>query len=190
MLIEEVDAIGAKPLERSFDDALDMIGLAVEPGTPLTVSGSMFQPNLDVITTLFRNGWIASPRMRSHSAGRRPPQYRRSDAAVVGRPDEWIFSGRYGTVVSYLRLMFWTPSPTLETSRLPSLRRPIVPVAGGLPVAGARQVVRLPRMPRKAPPRAPSSVCVVCSSSTSRKPLWRPRWRLPRLASRRRTPGE
>ena len=39
-----------------------------------------------------------------------------------------IFSGRYGTVVSYLRLMFWTPSPTLETSSLPSLRRPMVPV--------------------------------------------------------------
>jgi hypothetical protein len=35
-----------------------------------------------------------------------------------------IISGRYGTVVSYLRLMFWTPRPTLETSRAPSLRRP------------------------------------------------------------------
>jgi hypothetical protein len=36
-----------------------------------------------------------------------------------------IISGRYGTVVSYLRLMFWTPSPTDETSSLPSLLRPI-----------------------------------------------------------------
>ena len=35
-----------------------------------------------------------------------------------------IISGRYGTVVSYLRLMFWTPSPSAETSSEPSLRRP------------------------------------------------------------------
>jgi len=33
-----------------------------------------------------------------------------------------IISGRYGTVVSYLRLMFWTPRPTVETSSEPNLR--------------------------------------------------------------------
>ena len=35
-----------------------------------------------------------------------------------------IISGRYGTVVSYLRLMFWTPRPTLETSSDRSFRSP------------------------------------------------------------------
>jgi hypothetical protein len=33
-------------------------------------------------------------------------------------------SARFGTSVVYLRLMFCTPRPTLETSREPSLRRP------------------------------------------------------------------
>src|SRR4051794_2925140 len=37
-----------------------------------------------------------------------------------------IISGRYGTVVSYLRLMFWTPRPTVETSSEPNLRRPLM----------------------------------------------------------------
>jgi hypothetical protein len=44
-----------------------------------------------------------------------------------------IISGRYGTVVSYLRLMFCTPSPTLETSREPSFRRRLG-FGAGLPV--------------------------------------------------------
>src|SRR6185369_15422338 len=41
-------------------------GLLLSPGRRSPVLRSMFQPNLDVITTLFRNGCMASPRMRSH----------------------------------------------------------------------------------------------------------------------------
>ena len=104
---------------------LDVLGLAVEPGRRSPVSRSMFQPNLDVITTLSRNGAMPSPRMRSTSCG---PYASAASKKVTPRSKAvrmmLIISGRYGTVVSYLRLMFWTPSPTLETSSRPSLRRP------------------------------------------------------------------
>jgi hypothetical protein len=50
----------------------------------------------------------------------------------------WIISGRLGIVVWYVRLMFCTPSPTLETSRLPSLRRPLRAGAAGVLGASSR----------------------------------------------------
>ncbi|WP_223809027.1 hypothetical protein [Rufibacter hautae] len=37
----------------------------------------------------------------------------------------WCISVREGTSVVYLRLIFCTPSPTLDTSSLPSFRRPL-----------------------------------------------------------------
>src|SRR5436305_13969906 len=65
-----------------------------------------------------------------------------------------IISGRCGTVVSYLRLMFWTPSPTAETSSRPSLRRPTG--SGDLPSVSP---VR-PLPPCAAPVRARTEVAV------------------------------
>jgi hypothetical protein len=47
----------------------------------------------------------------------------------------WIISGRVGIVVWYVRLMFWTPRPMLETSSDPSRRCAIAPGAGCPPAA-------------------------------------------------------
>ena len=67
----------------------------------------MFQPNLEVITTSSRNGATPSPRMRSTSNG---PYASAVSKKVTPRSKAArmmsIISGRYGTVVSYLRLMF------------------------------------------------------------------------------------
>src|ERR1700761_2546517 len=68
-----------------------------------------------------------------------------------------IISGRYGTGVSYLRLMFWTPRPTDETSSEPNLRRPrTCACAIGSATAGADKLAATvaaaaaPVMPRNA----------------------------------------
>src|SRR3954465_13203220 len=67
-----------------------------------------------------------------------------------------IISGRYGTVVSYLRLMFWTPRPTGETSSEPNLRRPLMCVCTlGSATAGVESTpartadAEAPVMPKK-----------------------------------------
>ena len=99
MLIEEIDAIGAKPLEHTFDSELDVLRAAVEPRTPLTRLEIVFQPNFDVITTLFRKGAMPSPRIRSTSwtirLGRVEKVMPRSNAIRM----MLIISGRLGTVV-------------------------------------------------------------------------------------------
>ncbi|WP_227006394.1 hypothetical protein [Rufibacter latericius] len=41
----------------------------------------------------------------------------------------WCISDLKGTSVVYLRLMFCTPRPTLDTSSLPSFRRPLTVAA-------------------------------------------------------------
>jgi hypothetical protein len=69
VLVEQVDAIRAKAPQRALDRLLDVLGSAVEPWPALARNKSMSQPNFDVITTWLRNGWIASPRIRSHSCG-------------------------------------------------------------------------------------------------------------------------
>src|SRR5436190_303477 len=96
----------------------------------------MFHPNFDVITTLSRNGLMASPRMRSTSHG---PYASAASKNVTPRSNaarmRLIICGRYGTVISYLRLVFCTPIPISETSRSPSLRRPGRAFGCGLPAA-------------------------------------------------------
>src|SRR3954447_7007863 len=67
-----------------------------------------------------------------------------------------IISGRYGTVVSYLRLMFWTPRPAVETSSEPNLRRPLMcactlgsATAGVESTPGRVAVTEAPVMPKQ-----------------------------------------
>src|SRR4051794_38085986 len=122
-------------------------GLLLRPGSLWPVCWSTFHPNFEVITTLSRNGLIPSPRMRSTSHG---PYASAASKNVTPRSNAarmtLIICGRYGTVVSYLRLMFWTPSPTAETSSCPSLRRPgasgdfegVLPIGSPLRASPAR----------------------------------------------------
>ena len=72
--VEALERGGFVPGQRSRRSdpstaSLMCAGLLFRPGRRTPVSRSMSQPNFDVIATRFRNGWIASPRMRSHSCG-------------------------------------------------------------------------------------------------------------------------
>ena len=100
MLIEEIDAIGAKPLEHTFDSELDVLGLAVEPRTPLT------RLEIDVPAELRCDHDLVSERgdafaedtfhlMRTIRLGRVEKVMPRSNAIRM----MLIISGRLGTVV-------------------------------------------------------------------------------------------
>src|SRR5690606_26347515 len=93
-------------------------------------------------------------------------------------------AGRYGTVVSYLRAMFWTPMPTLETSSCPSLRRPTTSDPAELAAAADApafpEVASFPagsdtESPFVAPPEhARSGVAArpPAASRKERRPIW------------------
>jgi hypothetical protein len=107
VLVEQVDAVCAKALEHPLDHALDMIGLAVEPGTALPRLLVDVPAELGRDLDLISKGATPSPRMRSTSNG---PYASAASKKVTPRSKAarmmLIISGRYGTVVSYLRLMF------------------------------------------------------------------------------------
>ena len=69
MLIKQVDAIGAEPLERPLDCALDVIRLAVEARSELAGFGIDVPAELGRDHDLVAEGCDAVPRMRSHSRG-------------------------------------------------------------------------------------------------------------------------
>jgi hypothetical protein len=69
VLVQQVDAVGAQPLEHAVDGQLDVLRTAVQARAALAGLRSMFQPNFEVIATLLRNGATPSPRMRSTSCG-------------------------------------------------------------------------------------------------------------------------
>src|SRR5688500_9403642 len=77
-----------------------------------------------------------------------------------------IISGRYGTVVSYLRAMFLTPIPTLETSSLPRRRRPGASGAGVLLDADGCASARA-----AMPPRSGAAARVPADSRKERRPM-------------------
>src|SRR4249919_573734 len=131
-------------------------GRLFSPGPRAPVFRSMFQPNLDVITTSSRNGAMPSPRMRSTSCG---PYASAASKKVTPRSNAvrmmLCISDRVGTVVWYVRLMFCTPRPMLETSSGPNLRRPtsFVSAMASLRWAAARPVTRGAAANRAAPIR-------------------------------------
>src|SRR3954469_4632682 len=76
-------------------------------------------------------------------------------------------SERVGIVVWYVRLMFWTPSPTLETSSEPSLRRPLA--ASG--VGGLLRAVGCAADARAAPPRSGAAARAPADARKRRRPI-------------------
>ena len=69
VLIEQVDAVGPQPLQRRFDDLLDVLRTTVQAPRRCPVWRSMSKPNFVAITTWSRNGANASPTSSSFLNG-------------------------------------------------------------------------------------------------------------------------
>ena len=69
MLVEEIDVVGAQPLQAGLGRGLDVLGTAIGAGPRFPVSGSMSKPTFVAITICSRIGCNASPISSSFAKG-------------------------------------------------------------------------------------------------------------------------